>query len=67
MSTAKHRVEALERTQGHQDAAQRPAYHVVNDESEITPEMRGKVFIGGISPDDWDTPEEPNHERTEQD
>ena len=51
------RIAALE---NHRNAVERPPYHVVSDESEITPEMQGKVYIGGISPDDWD--EKPNHD-----
>ena len=56
------RIEALEASTA-PTAPARPLYFAVERLEDATPEMRGaKLYIGGISPDDWDTPEEPNHD-----
>ena len=53
-ATAKRRVAALEQ---HSETVDRPPYFVVDDESQITPEMRAanrKIYIGFEGPEAWD-------------
>jgi len=60
-ATAKRRVAALEQ---HSETVDRPPYFVVDDESQITDEMRAanvKIYVG-ISPDSWDENNEPESE-----
>lgn len=58
--TRENRLEALEAATKPKDA--RPLYYAVGSEAEITPDMRGaKVYIG-VSPSDWDAPEDKTDE-----